>query len=78
MQAEIYVTQKHSVKLVGDVAVMDAVTAKGLEFGHVAVPGVGELNYSDDTERRLLYIACTRAQHSLTLLHTGDVTKLIG
>ena len=49
----------------------------GLEFGHVAVPGVDALNYADETEQRLLYIACTRAQHSLTLLHTGDVTSLI-
>jgi len=67
-----------SVKLASGVAVMDVVTAKGLEFGHVAVPGVDALNYADESERRLLYIACTRAQHSLTLLHTGDLTRLIG
>ncbi|MGS2744550.1 HelD family protein [Halomonas sp. LS-001] len=46
--------------------------AKGLEFDRVIVPEVSEKNYATDMERNLLYVACTRAMHQLTLTHTGQ------
>lgn len=41
--------------------------AKGLEFDHVIVPFVDE-QYKTEFDKGLLYIACTRAMHRLTLL----------
>lgn len=42
--------------------------AKGLEFDAVIVPFVNETNYRTEFDRGLLYIACTRAMHELTVL----------
>ncbi|HEY8513159.1 MAG TPA: 3'-5' exonuclease [Cyclobacteriaceae bacterium] len=45
--------------------------AKGLEFDEVIVPFASADNYGTEGDRRLLYIACTRAMHRLTVTHTG-------
>lgn len=41
--------------------------AKGLEFDEVIVPFASVRNYSTEVDRSMLYIACTRAMHKLTL-----------
>lgn len=41
--------------------------AKGLEFDEVILPGGHKSHWSSAFDRRLLYIACTRAMHRLTL-----------
>lgn len=51
--------------------------AKGLEFDRVIVPHVDAENYQTEVDRSMLYIACTRAMHRLTLTHTGNQTSLI-
>ncbi|MEX2364709.1 MAG: 3'-5' exonuclease, partial [Balneolaceae bacterium] len=51
--------------------------AKGLEFDRVIVPYVSTENYHTKVDKSLLYIACTRAMHKLTLTHTGSLSKLI-
>ena len=51
--------------------------AKGLEFDEVIVPHISHENYKTDVDRSMLYIACTRAMHMLTLSHTGEVTEII-
>lgn len=45
--------------------------AKGLEFDEVVVPFASASNYQTETDRRMLYIACTRAMHRLTLTWSG-------
>ncbi|MCK7580322.1 MAG: ATP-binding domain-containing protein [Chromatiales bacterium] len=57
--------------------VCTAHTAKGLEFDRVIVPEASAANYAREIERHLLYIACTRAMHQLTLTHVGDPTPWI-
>jgi DNA helicase II / ATP-dependent DNA helicase PcrA len=42
--------------------------AKGLEFDQVLVPFVDQETYHRDFDKGLLYIACTRAMHQLTVL----------
>lgn len=49
--------------------------SKGLEFDEVIVPDVDEDTYHSEYDRSLLYIACTRAMHKLTLLHTGKPSR---
>jgi DNA helicase II / ATP-dependent DNA helicase PcrA len=51
--------------------------AKGLEFDQVVVPEVTESNYATEIDRNLLYIACTRAMHRLTLTFAGRLTKFV-
>lgn len=52
--------------------------AKGLEFDEVIIPGADSATYATEYDRSLLYVACTRAMHRLTLLHAGEPTPLIG
>jgi DNA helicase-2/ATP-dependent DNA helicase PcrA len=59
------------------VIITTAHLAKGLEFDEVIVPFVSVRNYQSDIDKRMLYIACTRAMHHLTLTYTGELTKFI-
>ena len=49
-------------------------SAKGREFAHVLLPDGGWRGASDD-ERRLYYVAMTRARESLTLFERDDATN---
>ena len=60
------------------VVVTTAHLAKGLEFDRVLVPFADEKNYQTDMDRSLLYVACTRAMHRLTLTYIGNPTPCLG
>ncbi len=51
--------------------------AKGLEFDAVLLWDVDEAHYATDADRNLLYIACTRALHRLTLYHCESLSPLV-
>ena len=51
--------------------------SKGLEFDSVLVYGVDGEHYNSDDDRKLLYIACTRALHRLNLFYMGEISPLI-
>jgi DNA helicase-2/ATP-dependent DNA helicase PcrA len=57
--------------------VMPVYMAKGLEFDAVIIYNVSEDNYSSELDRKLLYIACTRALHRLNLHYTGSLSPII-
>jgi DNA helicase-2/ATP-dependent DNA helicase PcrA len=59
------------------VIVCTAHMAKGLEFDRVIVPDADAKTYHTAMDRHLLYVACTRAMHKLTVIHTGELTPLI-
>jgi DNA helicase-2/ATP-dependent DNA helicase PcrA len=59
------------------VVVCTAHMAKGLEFDQVIVPDVSEKNYSTEMDRNMLYVACTRAMHQLTVTHVGIRTRFL-
>ena len=50
---------------------------KGLEFDEVLIPDVDNINYTSEYDRGLLYVACTRAMHRLTLLYKGECSRFI-
>jgi DNA helicase-2/ATP-dependent DNA helicase PcrA len=52
--------------------------SKGLEFDSVLVYGADRNNYNTDDDRKLLYIAGTRALHRLNLFYAGEISPLIG
>jgi DNA helicase-2/ATP-dependent DNA helicase PcrA len=52
--------------------------SKGLEFDEVIIPFTSERNYRTDVDKGMLYIACTRAMHKLTLTCSQGKTIFIG
>ncbi|MGL1832076.1 HelD family protein [Rhodocyclaceae bacterium SMB388] len=66
-----------SVGLSGGAIVCTAHLAKGLEFDRVIVADVSSGNYRTEMERNLLYVACTRAMHRLTLIAVGAPSALL-
>ena len=59
------------------VKVMPIYLAKGLEFDAVILYNGSKENYFTELDRKLLYIACTRALHQLTLYFTGEISRWI-
>jgi len=59
------------------VIVCTAHLAKGLEFDRVVVADASTRNYHTELDRRLLYVACTRAMHRLTLVAVGEVSGFL-
>ncbi|GAB3589774.1 HelD family protein [Hymenobacter daeguensis] len=51
--------------------------AKGLEFDEVVVPFVSARNYRTAVDKSMLYVACTRAMHRLTLTYAGELTGFL-
>ncbi|MDJ0365587.1 AAA family ATPase [Hymenobacter sp. H14-R3] len=59
------------------VLITTAYLAKGLEFDEVIVPFADAATYNTVVDRGLLYVACTRAMHQLTLTHVGALTPFV-
>ena len=57
--------------------VLPAYLAKGLEFDAVILVNAGDGHYESESERLLLYTACTRALHMLKLYHTGNPSPFL-
>lgn len=55
-----------------DIIVCTSYLAKGLEFDRVIVPDAAAQTYQTDMDRNLLYVACTRAMHRLTVIVIGE------
>ncbi len=59
------------------VLLVSAHLAKGLEFDEVIVPFASATHYRSDMDRSMLYIACTRAMHKLTLTYAGEPSEML-
>jgi DNA helicase-2/ATP-dependent DNA helicase PcrA len=51
--------------------------SKGLEFDAVLICDVDNDHFNTEDDKKLLYIACTRALHRLNLFYTGDISPLL-
>jgi DNA helicase-2/ATP-dependent DNA helicase PcrA len=51
--------------------------AKGLEFDEVIIPFASARNYTTEVDRSMLYIACTRAMHKLTLTYAKQKSEFV-
>jgi len=67
----------NSFDTVAGVAILPIYMAKGLEFDAVLIYQTNNENYNSNDDKKLLYIACTRALHKLSLFYTGEVSLLI-
>lgn len=52
--------------------------SKGLEFDAVLICDADDGHYRGDEDKKLLYIASTRALHRLNLFYTGKISNLLG
>ncbi|MDO9493646.1 3'-5' exonuclease [Acetobacterium sp.] len=59
------------------VSIMPVYLSKGLEFDAVLLCDISAANYHSEADKRLLYIACTRALHRLYLLWEGNPSPLL-
>lgn len=59
------------------IMVCTAHLAKGLEFDRVIVPDASANTYHTDLDRNLLYVACTRAMHRLTVITPGEPSQFL-
>lgn len=73
----MYLLTPQSADFHSGVSVTSVMMAKGLEFDEVLIPQADDKTYRTGYDRSLLYIACTRAMHRLTLTFTGKKTELI-
>jgi len=74
---DVRLIESDSITFHHGLVVLPAYLAKGLEFDAVIIHDAGAATYPDLAERKLLYTACTRALHSLTLYHTGAPSPLL-
>ncbi|MEX0970469.1 MAG: 3'-5' exonuclease [Paracoccaceae bacterium] len=51
--------------------------AKGLEFDQVIIPDASATVFTTEMDRNLLYVACTRAMHRLSLISVGEATGFL-
>lgn len=57
--------------------VLPAYASKGLEFDAVIIFNANQEEFNSELDRQLLYIASSRALHSLTLIHTLKPTSFV-
>jgi len=59
------------------VVITTAYLAKGLEFDEVMVPFASATTYKSEIDKGMLYVACTRAMHQLTLTYSAPLTAFL-
>ncbi|MFD1388386.1 3'-5' exonuclease [Oceanobacillus sp. FSL W7-1293] len=62
----------------GGISLLPVYVSKGLEFDTVLMIDVDEKHYpATEQAAKLLYVGCTRALHHLSVIHSGNASKLI-
>ena len=71
---EVHLLTPESTSFQNGITVTSVRMSKGLEFDEVILPDADSKTYKTEHDRNLLYIACTRAMHRLTLLYTQEIS----
>lgn len=70
------ITSRSATDLHG-VLIIPVYMSKGLEFDAVIICDVDKGHYDTEDDKKLLYIACTRALHRLSLFCEGEMSRLV-
>src|SRR5690606_14306800 len=73
--AEFNLIDQNTTYFPSGVVILPVYLAKGLEFDAVIIFDASESVYSSEADRNLLYTACTRALHELSLFFQGKLSK---
>ena len=76
-ERDINLITRESASFQNGISITSVRMSKGLEFDEVLIPQADSGTYASDFDRSLLYIACTRAMHRLTLTYSGKETEFI-
>lgn len=74
---DVYLLTSDSTAFRNGVVITTVHLSKGLEFDRVVIPFASARNYHTEVDRSILYIACTRAMHVLTLTFSKEKTGFI-
>ncbi len=74
---QIQLISPDSTSFTNGISVTSIQMSKGLEFDEVIIPTANSDTYQCEDDRRLLYIAATRAMHRLTLLYWGEPSRFL-
>ena len=74
---DVKLIREGTPETVAGVHIMPVYMAKGLEFDAVLVYEANDANYRNAEDKKLLYVACTRALHRLSLYYTGRISKFL-
>lgn len=74
---DIQIIRNGSVAELQGVFIIPVYMSKGLEFDAVLICDADNQNYYDEDDKNLLYVACTRALHRLSLFCEKEVSPLI-
>lgn len=77
LQPGIKLLNENSSAFGHGIIITTAHLAKGLEFDQVIVPFVSARNYKNDIDKSMLYVACTRAMHKLSLTYVKELSTFI-
>ena len=76
-QLDIQLIKNESVSDLRGVFIIPVYMSKGLEFDAVLICDTDSTNYNSEDDKKLLYIASTRALHRLNLFCSGVVSLLL-
>lgn len=76
-ELDIRLISPQSTAFENGVSITSIQMSKGLEFDEVVIPCSDCETYHTQHDRRLLYVACTRAMHRLTLIYMGEASPLL-
>lgn len=74
---DVSIIEENSVYELVGTFILPIYLSKGLEFDTVLIWNVNNLNYTNEDDRQLLYIACTRALHRLNLFYFDNISPLL-
>lgn len=75
--SHVFLLNQESTTFKQGVIVTTVHLSKGLEFDEVVIPFASARNYQTEVDRSLLYIACTRAMHRLTLTYAKEKSAFL-
>lgn len=64
-------------KFENGILILDAFSSKGLEFDAVVIFNVNDVEFVNELDKQLLYVAITRALHDICLMYTNNPSNFV-